>query len=203
MTLKTPQWEQALGYAAIDDRRIFDDLFSEGVIGLNDFKVVQRGAGANMSVDVGAGVAYVQGDDVTLQGKYRVQNDATVNVVVTAAHATLPRIDIVYLRVRDTAHGGAANDTTLIVGAGTATSGATLVNRNGAIALPNTCLWLADLLIPAASSSVTNANIGDKRVRSTSGPSAQIDPYNLLQRGATNGQMLKWSTANGRWEPSS
>lgn len=28
-----------------------------------------------------------------------------------------------------------------------------------------------------------------------------LDPYNFIQRGATNGQVLAWSTANTRWQP--
>jgi hypothetical protein len=46
---------------------------------------------------------------------------------------------------------------------GTATSGATLANRTGAAALPNDCLRLADLLIPALSTTISNTQIRDRR----------------------------------------
>jgi len=165
--MRNPQWLQALGYAAADDRRIFDDIFTEGVVSSGAFQVTQRGAGANQSVDVAAGSAYVTGDDTTFQGKYRLQNDATVNAVVAAAHASLPRIDIAVVRVRDSQYGTGGDDATIMTIAGTPTSGATLGNRLGAPALPNSNLYLADILVPAASTQVLNANIADKRVFSS------------------------------------
>lgn len=139
-------------------------VYQEGVYGATDLKVVQRGAGANMSVDVGAGDAWVKADQGTRNGLYFQTNDATVNVVVTAAHATLPRIDQAVLTVNDGTAGVGSGDTaTLTVLAGTATSGATLDNRNGAAALGNNRIRLADILVPAASSSVVTANIRDRR----------------------------------------
>jgi len=136
----------------------------EGVVGANDLKVVQRGAGANQSVDVGTGADWVQIDTGTRNGLGHVYNDATANVVVTASNGTNPRIDQIILRWNDTSiPTGSGNVPTLEVLTGTATSGATLDNRTGAAALPNDCLRLADILVPAASSSVTTANIRDRR----------------------------------------
>lgn len=136
----------------------------EGVIGANDLKVAQRGAGANMSVDVPTGAAWVQIDTGTRNGLGHVYNDATANVTVTASNGTNPRIDQIILRWNDTSiPTGSGNVPTLEVLTGTATSGATLDNRTGAAALPNDCLRLADLLIPTSSTSVTTANIRDRR----------------------------------------
>lgn len=135
----------------------------EGVYDVADYDVVQRAAGANMSADVGAGSGWVRGDTGTRQGFYHVVNDATVNLAVTAAHATLPRIDQVILRVFDSTVSGGSDVPTLSVLAGTATAGATLDNRTGAAALPNDTIRLADVLVPAASTSVVTANIRDRR----------------------------------------
>jgi hypothetical protein len=143
---------------------LFDGALQEGVVGANDLKVVQRGAGANQSVDVGTGFAWVQIDTGTRNGMGHVTNDATANVTVTASNATNPRVDQIILRWNDTSiPTGAGNVPTLEVLTGTATAGATLDNRTGATALPNDCLRLADILVPATSTSVTTANIRDRR----------------------------------------
>jgi hypothetical protein len=95
--------------------------------------VAQRAAGANMSVDIAAGEATVQGDLVTNQGLYYVYNDATVNLTgFAAANATNPRIDRITLKVDDAFHGGAGNTASFPIITGTATAGATLTNLTGA-----------------------------------------------------------------------
>src|SRR3954468_14337935 len=143
---------------------LLDGALQEGVVGATDFKVVQRGAGANQSADVGTGFAWVQIDTGTRNGMGHVTNDATANVTVTASNATNPRVDQIILRWNDTSiPTGAGNVPTLEVLTGTATAGATLDNRTGAAALPNDCMRLADILVPAASSSVVTANILDRR----------------------------------------
>lgn len=146
-------------------RQLFEDsALQAGVVGANDFKVAQRGAGANMSVDVPAGQAWVEVTTGTRNGLAHIVNDATANLAVTASHATLPRIDQVVLQYNDSQIPTGSGDVpTLTVLAGTATSGATLDNRTGAAALGNDRLRLADILVPAASTSVTTANIRDRR----------------------------------------
>ena len=51
--------------------------------------VSEKGAGADMSVDVGAGTVYIIGVDVV--------KGATTNVAITAAHATYTRYDLVVI----------------------------------------------------------------------------------------------------------
>jgi hypothetical protein len=135
-----------------------------GVVGASDFMVVQRGAGANMSVDVGAGGGWVAVTTGTRNGLPHCFNDAVANVTITAAHATLPRIDQIYLRYNDSnIPTGSGDVPTLAVGTGTATSGATLDNRTGALTLPADTLRLADVLVAAADTSITNSEIRDRR----------------------------------------
>lgn len=146
-------------------------LGSEGVAAFNtpspfgvsgDLAVTQRGAGANMSVDIARGGAYVLGDDATDQGYYFVYNDATFNVVIAAADPTNPRIDLIIARVKDVAEGGAAGDTwTLEVVAGTP------AGSPSAPALPASALKLAQVAVAAAAASITNANITDFRSMAT------------------------------------
>jgi hypothetical protein len=193
----------APGYSAIDRRRADSPGLQAGVMGATDFKVVQRGAGANMSIDVtmtAGGSALVQGGWVAGQGLYTVPvHGSTINEVVAAAHATLPRIDSVYLRVYDHQHDFfGLNRAEIVLFTGTATGGATLDNRSGAIPVTGSVLLLGDVLVPAASSSVITANIRDRRAwarganyfyervsgdyASAAGALADIDATNMKRR---------------------
>jgi hypothetical protein len=137
----------------------------EGVLGAGDLKGSQRAAGANLSADVAVGAAWVTIDTGARNGATHIYNDAVFNAgPFSAGHATLPRIDQVILRYNDSAiPTGSGNTPTIEVLTGTATSGATLDNRLGATALPNDCVRLCDVLMPAVASSVTTANIRDRR----------------------------------------
>lgn len=155
------------GYQAIDVRRMVEahDL-GEGVKTRGSFLVTQRGAGANMSVDVNMDeLAHVRGDAVALQGLYYVPpHSATINETVAASDPTNPRIDRVILEVQDNVHdasGGNLARTRVITG--TPSSGATLDNLTGAAAVPNSAVLLADVLVPATSTTVVDANIRDRR----------------------------------------
>lgn len=157
------------GYSAIDVRRLlFGVSCQEGVIDAGSFEVTQRAAGANMSVDIAASTgngALVQGDSVTSQGLYHVApHSAAINETVTAADATNPRIDQAILEVLDDTHAaGGSNLARVRIVAGTPTSGATLDNRNGAASLPSSAIRLADILVGAAASSITNSVCRDRR----------------------------------------
>lgn len=135
-----------------------------GVIAAGDFKVTAAAAGGQR-VDVAAGNAFVNAA-VLNGGLYLVNNDASIANAVTfdASDATNPRIDQVILRVRDLNDlGDTSNGATLEVLKGTATAGATLDNRTGAVATLTNAIRIADVLIPAASTAVSAANIRDRR----------------------------------------
>jgi hypothetical protein len=162
LSVTSAPWQQ-VDMPALDLRRFLTALSqAEGVRSLTELQVSQRAAGANMSVDISSGYGFVQGDAVTGQGMYLAYNDATYNLTgFTAAHATLPRIDRVAIRVRDAFHGDAANDISFQIVTGTATSGATLANLTGAAAVPSSHLLLANVLVPAAATTITSANIAN------------------------------------------
>lgn len=155
------------GYDAIDDRRTWSDPDTgEGVTTYGTYRVQQRGAGANMSVDVGMDdFAIVRGDAVTHQALYKVPpHVTTINEAIGAAHATLPRVDQVVLQTYDSAHDGSgSNRAEVRVLAGTATAGATFDNRSGAAALPSSAIALADVFVAATDTAITNAEIRDRR----------------------------------------
>lgn len=122
-----------------------------------DLAVVQRGAGANMSVDVGAGFAMVGGTESATQGEYGAYNDATVNVTISASDPTNPRIDVIGIRIRDTEYSGANNDAAIIVVTGTP-AGAPVVPT-----LPADFLSLAHVAVAALAATIVTGNITDKR----------------------------------------
>lgn len=159
------------GYDAIDLRRHAAGTEIEGVLSLGSYAVTQRGAGANMTVDIAASTgkgARVEGDAVTAQGIYYVApHSAVINEAISAAHATLPRNDLVVLEIKDNQHdAGGANIAQVRVITGTATSGATKftdIGVTGTPALPASAIPLAVVNVPAAAASITNANIDDRR----------------------------------------
>lgn len=160
------------GYAAVDLRRhISAASLQEGVYAATDFEVVQRAAGANLSVDIGGAMAaggsfaLVQGDTVNGQGLYVVAaHSATINEAIAAADATNPRVDQVILEIQDNVHDASGGNLARVrVLTGTPTVGATLDNRTGAAALPGSALLLADVHVPALDTTIANTQIRDRR----------------------------------------
>lgn len=164
MTILTAQYLQPKGYSAKSDRQFIEatERGATGVHGYSDFLV---SAGGGMTVQYAAGDALVRGTTNTLQGTYRVKNDAAVTgIVVAAADGTNPRIDSVYLKILDNTEAGGGTDAAqVVVVTGTPTGGATLDNRTGAGAAPASSILLADLNITAGLGSILAANIRDRR----------------------------------------
>ena len=157
------------GYGAIDFRRVlFGAPVQEGVITAGSFEVTERAAGAAMSVDIAASTgngALVQGDAVTSQGLYYVPpHSASVNLDIATADATNPRVDTVWLEVEDDTHdAGGSNLARLRVISGTADAGATLDTRTGAASNPGSAILLADVLVPASDTTISNSQIRCRR----------------------------------------
>lgn len=115
MTIYVPGWLQGGSYSAQQDRinsRAAD--WDEGVTSRTALKVTQRGAGANMTVDVAAGGCVVTGDDTANQGNYDVFNDAVFNLTGFVATSLNTRYDAVVMRINDPTAGGAAGNTATI-----------------------------------------------------------------------------------------
>lgn len=165
MALLTPEYMQTKSYSAAKDRyAILDQLpLGEGVGGLADFRATERSTSANMSVDVSEGRSWVRGDNVERQGIYQVVNDDTTNVTVPASDATNPRIDRLILQINDSSVIGSSDIPELEILEGTPTSGATLNNLTGAQSVPDSAILLADILVSASATTVTDAKIRDRR----------------------------------------
>lgn len=182
MTLRNPAFSDARTWPAAWDRFALElSGLQSGVFGPNDMKVTAAAAGGQR-VDIAAGTLLVKGDSGVpatglSQGLFAVVNDGALANAVTlaASNVSLPRIDQIVVRVRDTqALSGGGDDSTFMVLTGTATSGATLDNRNGAAALPADYERLADVLVPASSTAVAAGNIRDRRGWARGGYSVKI-----------------------------
>lgn len=146
-----------------DIQILADGLHGNGV--QTGCTVTQRGAGANMSVDVAAGTIVREGAAVAVGGG---------NSVVSAAHATLPRIDIV----------SANNVGAVIVTTGTA----------AAVPEPPTIpqvanvnnIVLAFVYVPAADTAVNTNQIVDKRAL-VNAPGAGTFTGGMSNLGNTSG----------------
>lgn len=128
--------------------------------GSTELKVQAKGT-PNMSVDVLAGHGWIDGTEGANQGTYHVYNDATVNLVISAAHATLARKDLVVAKVQDASYSGATNAWSLAVVTGTAAA------SPAEPVVPANAIVLALVDVAAAAASITNANITDRRRRAS------------------------------------
>lgn len=133
-----------------------------GVATSGDLCVTERGAGANMSVDVGVGGCMVGGTENAEQGSYYVHNaTAVVNVAISASDATNPRIDIIGVQIRDSEYSGANDDARIVVVTGTP------AGVPAEPTLPANFLTLARVDVPALDTAIGNAQITDRRRRVT------------------------------------
>ena len=157
------------GYDAIDLRRAYGVGLSEAPRSMGSYTVGQRGAGANMSVDIAASTGLgvvVQGDTVTAQGLYPVPpHSAVINEAIATADATNPRIDSVILELKDSVHDASGlNQAQTRVLTGTPTGGVTNEAPGASpAALPNSAILLAYVQVDAAVGSIVTAKIKDMR----------------------------------------
>ena len=177
MTLYPPLFLEAVpGDTAItyhmQDLRLMTSALApnQGTILTGDLQVTQRGAGANMSVDVASGRAIIVGDSIANQGNYIVRSDATYNVPISAASTSNPRIDLIVAQVYDKqADGGTLYSWTPTVVTGTPAASPV------APSLPPSAMALATVSVATNAASVTTTNITDQRILSGQGDIPQWD----------------------------
>lgn len=152
-------WLQNLDYPARLDRVFADNIWTAGVLGSSSFEVSPSSPAA-MTVDVAAGVCVVEGGDQTAQGKYLVRKQTPqTDVVIAAAPGSGQRNDLIVVEVRDpNATGPAGDDVRILVVAGTASTSP--VDPT----VPETCLVLARVRVPAGTGSIGASLIDDLRV---------------------------------------
>lgn len=162
MTFLTPSIlnSQAYDFAAL--RQIWNGrLIQSGVLNKGDLALSAKGSQPPMGITVAAGEAWIKSTSVLWNGAYHVINDAPVDLLLSAADATNPRIDRIILRMNDTTDLASLTDeATLEALPGTPTGGATLTNLNGAQTEPANSLTLGFVLVGAGVTSVAGAQIG-------------------------------------------
>jgi hypothetical protein len=137
---------------------------------LEGLAVSQRGAGANMSVDVAVGDAFIRRSD----GSYAhpVFNDAVYNQVIAAADGSNPRRDLIVLYVDygQTPSTSVSNNTNGVVKIKvvTGTPAGSPVDPNStaiqsSVGAGNPYTVLARVRVPAGQTSITNSLIDDLR----------------------------------------
>jgi hypothetical protein len=172
MTVHTPTFMQpgvsdpAIQYSAQEFRQYVRAQLAiatgvageQGVTSGTSFTVTQRGLGANLSVDVAGGLAFVTGDDVTNQGPYQAWNDGTVNVTGwtvpgsgTFHHRLILQIED---RLNNTGFAGYSGNLLPVLDSG-----------GGLPAEPASAITLATIDIPSGSGSITTSMINDYRQR--------------------------------------
>lgn len=170
MTLHTPVYMQpvsgdaSIPFSGQELRRnlqallsVFSPAAQAGVTPLDgQFAVTQHAAGANFSVDVAAGHAFVVGSDVANQSAYGCWNDAVVNVTVPSPPASGTEVHRLVLQIEDKFNNalwtGYTANLTLLADTG-----------SGTPAAPASSITLALISVAAGQASVLNANINDQR----------------------------------------
>src|SRR5262249_55462711 len=142
----------------------------QGVTAASGFNVTQRGLGANMSVDVSSGPAYIVGDDVANQGTYQVWSDATANVTGWTVPGAGTFHHRLVLQVQDKLNNGAYS--------GYVANLVPVLDAGGGLpAEPPSAITLATIDIAAGTVSITNGIINDYRQR--------VGPVSVFKTGDT------------------
>jgi len=132
-----------------DLNSVIDAMAGNGVI--SGLAVTEKGAGADMSVDVALGVYVANGTKVT--------KSSTTNVVIQAADA-LPRKDII---VGDSSGNITAVKGTAVAAAPVGSTGPQTYTP-APPDIPSNKILLAEVWVAASAATVVNANITDRRI---------------------------------------
>ena len=162
MTLHNPpSWLQNGSHPAENDRLTTQALWATtGIINTSSLAVTANSP-VNMSVNVASGWAAIVGTTQPNMGTYVAYNDATINLPITTADPTHPRIDLVCMTVNDSYYSGALDNVILQVIAGTPLASPVPP------ALPANSIALAEVTVSAGALSISSGNISDERVEVT------------------------------------
>jgi hypothetical protein len=161
--------------------------------------LVQAQASPNMTVKVNTGVAVIQGAISTTQGPYLYALDATTNLTISAAHASLTRIDRIVIRVRDsTVDTSGQRDAAAVVVQGTPGSGVPSLPTDA------TYYEIAQVTIVANDTAINSGDITDKRTfTAASGGAVYATSAGLMPATPPAGQLVYRSdvaAVTGRWQ---
>lgn len=137
-------------------RRVIETLAqgASGVIASGDMAVTAS-ITPDMNVRIAGGKALVPGTSGPHPGLYHIINDGFVTKAITPADIASTRIDVIIALIDDTEYGGTTDTWYVDVVEGTP--------GGGVPTLPDSCLPLAEISLPALAPTVTNAYITDVR----------------------------------------
>lgn len=172
MAILTPSWNQNAGtvytaqmqryYAGVllpGSRAVDGSMIPRSGVNMTvgNLMEVTEDSPPSMNVRVASGEGVIRGSENSLQGAYPFMNDGTVVIAISAAHATLNRLDRIVARVRDSAFSGGVNNVTLEVVTGTPASSPVLP------ASPLNSYTIAQILVGPAVTTIPNSVITDRR----------------------------------------
>lgn len=148
----------ATGHPAEDVRRWMQTVHgdSTGVLGANDLKVT---VSSGLTVSAAAGRAVVAGTESATQGAYFADARTATLVTLATANAVNPRIDLIVVRVRDSAYSGLVANDGVTIEAVTGTAAAS----PAAPATPANSIVLARVAVAANATTLVAGNITDYR----------------------------------------
>lgn len=199
-------------FDAADVRNALIGNILPGLFERGDFAVSQRASGANMSVDIAQGRAFIDPRQATHQGAYlaRRTNAAAYNTVLDGALAwptsdpSNPRIDILGMQLYDPGAGDGSTSPGWKFAVITGTASASATHQLEAQlwpVIPAGFLPLAAVLRPAASTSITTAQItnlnpvGGGRASTSYTPAAETTSSSAYTRLATPDVLLMYVPA--------
>lgn len=138
-------------YDATDFAAYFGSLVSNGVFYASASNL-QATPGSGLAVSIAAGGAWING--------YRYENTDALNLPLTTANGSNPRIDRVVVRLSKVSRN---IQLAVVTGTPTATPAAPALTRTSDVYE----LGIADVLIPAAATSIVANNITDTRLNTS------------------------------------
>lgn len=138
-------------YDATDFAAYFGDLVSNGVFYASATNL-QATPGNGLAVSVAAGSAWING--------YRYENTDDLNLPLTTANGSNPRIDRIVVRLSQVSR---SIQLAVVDGTPAATPSAPALTRTSDVYE----LGIADVLIPAAATSIATNNITDTRLNTS------------------------------------
>jgi len=152
MAIELPLWMQDVEFSARQDRQIIKRFARSEEKVFEGLEVTQNGVGT-FFVDVSAGGAVIQGDDISDQGMYLFESTASETIEVPPSPGAGTRTDTVIARVNDAQAGGA----------GTPADEGVIECIEGTT-IPDTAIALAEIARTDVEAGIFTAAITDVRV---------------------------------------
>jgi hypothetical protein len=168
MTVLKPLFLQSGSHPARDVRMALQATLGQPTSGVTRAGGVVPGFGGqlfcqqngtpNMTVLVSSGAVLAPGTASATQGSYPFVNDAQISVNIAASHASLPRIDVIAARIKDTQYGDASNEAVIEVVTGTPAGSPAVPALNA------NSVKLFEVAVAAGVTTIVNGNLTDRRV---------------------------------------